>query len=238
MTVETDISLAGPVIEFKGTENLSALPEFFAGTMTETELAVGEMVSPGDPVTVFSSAYSPAEIITELPQREITEARSTSWLEGIIKYKKEVSAVLILATQTAFSGASFGVGIIGGGMIGRGIAEFIKPLFKHGNDKSAAGCVTTVGGAVIGGLWGESVKIAQVLPLEAMLMMALGLGGLFGIRSLAEKWLVKSQDIIPLLQPKLSLKVEKGKVKTPSLNLKVQKGEKPTGKMKVRLKDE
>lgn len=179
MPVETGVNFT----EFA----LAGRPEFFAGAVTETELPVSEMVRPVEPVTVFSSAYSLAETITELPQAENGEAKPTSWLEGITRHKKE-AAGLILATQTAFSGSSFGVGAIGGGMIGMGLAEFIKPLLKHGNDRAAAGCLITVGGAVIGGFWGESIQIAQVLPFEAMVMIAGGLGLFFGVRRVAERF--------------------------------------------------
>ena len=233
MPVETGVSYTELALE--------VMPEFFSGEVTETDLPVREMLRPIDSVTVFSSAYSPVETITKLPQAENFEAKPMSWLEGITRNKKEVAAAgIIFATQTAFSGSSFGVGIVGGGMLGMGFSEFIKPLLKHGNDRAAAGCLITVGGAVIGGIWGESAQITQALPFvtfEAMVMMAIGLGGFFGVRSLAEKWLVKSQDIIPLPPQKINLKVQKGEVKEPKINLKVPKGDQSSVKMKIKLKD-
>lgn len=239
MSVETAFRLTGPALEIKGaTENLSALPEFSGGEVTETELPVRKMVRPADPVTVFS-AYSPVETITELPQAENGEAKPTSWPEGITRHKKEAAAVGIFATQTAFSGSSFGVGAIGGGMIGMGLAEFIKPLFKHDNDRAVAGYLITVGGGVIGGFWAESVKITQALPFvtfEAMTILAFGLGGFFGVRSLVEKWLQEHGEVNLSPSPRFEMKVQKGEVKEKRINWKVQKGLEKETKMKIRLK--
>ena len=215
MSVETEVSFIEPALE--------RMPEVFSGEVTETELPVGEMVKPVDPIIVFS-AYSSDETIIELPQPKSFEAKPMNWLEMVTRHKKETAVLTILATQTAFSGSSFGVGIVGGGMIGMGLAEFIKPFIKHDNDRAAAGCLTTLLGAAIGGFWAESAQIAQVLPFEAMLMVAGGLGFFFAVRSLAERWFQGNQDVIPLPQPKMDLKVQKGP-------------EKET-KMKIKLKDE